>query len=192
MSWKLTMIAICVLGWWLAAVNDQRAQGGVWLDVPFVKQERNLCGAACISMVLQYWSGFAKHQVSTPLPSSNEIGQTLYSKEAAAIQGKDIERYFGEQGYQAFVFKGEWADLEQHLSKGRPLIACVEAGGKGAPLHYVVIVGIDPQQALVLVNDPAQRKLLKLSRSNFEKSWEPTTRWTLLALPRLTSSQSLD
>ncbi len=28
---------------------------GVWLDVPFVKQEKDGCGAASIAMVMQYW-----------------------------------------------------------------------------------------------------------------------------------------
>ena len=29
---------------------------GVWLDVPFIKQEKDGCGAASISMVMQYWN----------------------------------------------------------------------------------------------------------------------------------------
>src|ERR1700733_7458123 len=28
---------------------------GVWLDVPFVKQDKNACGAASIAMVMRYW-----------------------------------------------------------------------------------------------------------------------------------------
>jgi len=28
---------------------------GVWLDIPFVKQEKDGCGAASIAMVMQYW-----------------------------------------------------------------------------------------------------------------------------------------
>ena len=31
------------------------AGAGLWLDVPFVRQQANGCGAACISMVMQYW-----------------------------------------------------------------------------------------------------------------------------------------
>ena len=29
---------------------------GIWLDVPFVPQEKNGCGAAVIAMVMDYWS----------------------------------------------------------------------------------------------------------------------------------------
>jgi len=55
--------------------------------------------------------------------------------------------------------------------------------GSMAPLHYVVVAGIDQERQLVLVNDPAQRKLLKEDRSRFEREWKGAGRWTLLALP---------
>jgi ABC-type bacteriocin/lantibiotic exporter with double-glycine peptidase domain len=191
MTGRATKIAICLLSLWSVLVQAQEAQKGVWLDVPFVRQEKNLCGAACVRMVLWYWSG-VRTQISATPPSLGEISEALYSKETAGIQGKDMERYFEDHGYQVYIFRAEWSDLGHHLSKGRPLITCVETGGKGALLHYLVIAGIDTQQELVMVNDPAQRKLLKLSRSNFERSWEPTARWTLLALPRVISSPSID
>jgi hypothetical protein len=35
-----------------------------------------------------------------------------------------------------------------------------------------------------MVNDPAQRKLLKQERSKFEKQWSAAGKWTLLAVPR--------
>ena len=41
----------------------------------------------------------------------------------------------------------------------------------GAPLHYVVVTGLDQEQGMVMVNDPAQRKLLKQDRSAFEGEW---------------------
>jgi uncharacterized protein YvpB len=50
-------------------------------------------------------------------------------------------------------------------------------------MHYVVIAGIDSGQGLVYVNDPAQRKLLKLDRRTFEREWSVPGRWTLLAVP---------
>ena len=35
-----------------------------------------------------------------------------------------------------------------------------------------------------MVNDPAQRKLLKQDRSEFEQEWSAAGKWTLLALPQ--------
>lgn len=89
--------------------------------------------------------------------------------------------YLTSQGYQTFVFKGSWADLENHLSKGRPLI--VGLGNKGELDHFVVVAGHNPSEATVLINDPARRKLLKMSRDDFEKAWKKTGSWTLLAVP---------
>jgi uncharacterized protein YvpB len=51
-------------------------------------------------------------------------------------------------------------------------------------LHYVVVVGVDPEENTVAVNDPAQKKLLKMERPAFEKEWNAVQRWTLLALPK--------
>jgi uncharacterized protein YvpB len=51
-------------------------------------------------------------------------------------------------------------------------------------LHYVVVAGVDPTEHSVIVNDPAQRKLLKVDSAAFEKEWQATGNWMLLALPR--------
>jgi ABC-type bacteriocin/lantibiotic exporter with double-glycine peptidase domain len=174
----------------LAILLQLSAQSGIWLDVPFVKQERYLCGAACISMVMQYWAKSGQVLESSELakpkyvPDIKEIGQALYSKEAKGIFGKDMQRYFHEHGFQTFTIKAEWVDLASHLSKGRPLIVCLKMKEERSPIHYVVVTGLDQQQSLILINDPAQRKLLKVNRADFEEAWKLTSNWTLLALPQ--------
>ena len=50
-------------------------------------------------------------------------------------------------------------------------------------LHYVVVAGVDDSSQVVLLNDPAQRKLLKEDRAQFEHEWKATGFWTLLAVP---------
>ena len=53
---------------------------GVWLDVPFVKQDKNACGAASIAMVMQYWQ---RQQREPPaVPDSTEIQRSIYSDQA--------------------------------------------------------------------------------------------------------------
>ena len=54
----------------------------------------------------------------------------------------------------------------------------------GAALHYVVVTGLDWEHSVVMVNDPAQRKLLKQDQSSFEREWSGAGKWTLLALPQ--------
>ena len=165
----------------LCAVLCTGEEGSLWLDVPFVKQEKNGCGAASIAMVIGYWQG--QPTQSLQAPKREQILRELYAQEARGIYASDMENYFQQHGFQTFAFAGEWSDLEQHLEKGRPLIVALKPS-RSAPLHYVVVAGLDSSQALVFTNDPAQRKLLKQSRSDFERKWKAAGHWTLLAVPQ--------
>ena len=154
----------------------------LWLDVPFFKQEKDGCGAAVIAMVLQYWN--QKQPGAAPTVDPTEIQKALYSRKAHGIYASDLKRYFEEHGFRAFVLEGTWNDFQQHLEKGRPLIVALKPMTGQASLHYVLVVGLNSQEDTVLVNDPAQKKLLKMDRPQFEKEWNAVQRWTLLALPK--------
>ena len=156
---------------------------GVWLDVPFVKQEKDGCGAASIAMVMQYWQA-QQGQPANDASDASQIQRTLYSAKAHGIYASDMERYLQEKGFRTFTIRGEWEDLTQHLEKGRPLIVAVKPVSGGA-LHYVVVTGVGPE--MVMVNDPAQRKLLQQDQSSFEREWSEAGKWTLLALPQTQS-----
>jgi uncharacterized protein YvpB len=156
---------------------------GVWLDVPFIKQTKNGCGAASIAMVMRYWQ---TQQGGNPSADSDPvtIQHELYSKEAHGVYASDMERYFREHSFRTFAFSGSWDDLKQHLEKGRPLVVALKPMRAETLLHYVVVVGLDWEQNVVFVNDAAQRKLLKEDRGSFEKEWKAVGNWTLLAVPR--------
>ncbi len=167
---------------WLCLAGLAAAQAGIWLDVPFVAQEKDGCGAASIAMVMQYWM---KQQGRQPGPSADavQIQHALYSGPAHGIYASAMEQYLRREGFRTVVFRGAWADLRQHLETGRPLIVVLKPAGNGGGLHYLVVAGLDERQGVVMVNDPAQRKLLKQDRSSFEKEWHAAGNWTLLALP---------
>jgi len=153
----------------------------VWLDVPFIKQEKDACGAASIAMVMQYWLR-QQGRAADSSADATHIQHVLYSSKAHGIYASEMEHYFQQSGFRTFTIRGEWEDLNEHLQKGRPLIVALKPGA-GGDLHYVVVTGLDSSQDLVLMNDPAQRKLLKQDRSSFEREWSATGKWTLLALP---------
>ena len=156
---------------------------GLWLDVPFVRQAKNGCGAASVSMILRYWQ---KQGVAVEAATSDAalIQNLLYSKEVRGIWGSDLEEYLRAQNFQTFVFAGKWEDLRQHLAKGRPLIVCLGDTDAEGNRHYVVVTGLDEAGGLILVNDPQRRKLAKIHREQFEKEWATAGHWTLLALPQ--------
>ena len=156
---------------------------GVWLDVPFIRQQKDGCGAASIAMVMQYWF----KQKDKPLDMSAdavEIQRVLYSSKDHGIRASELEDYFQQHNFQTFAFAGKWDDLKHHIEKGRPLIVAVKPSSLESSLHYVVVVGVDPGEEVVYLNDAAQRKLLKQDRATFEKQWGAVKHWTLLALPK--------
>jgi len=148
------------------------AADAVWLDVPFIAQEKNGCGSAALAMTMRYWGQRADAAL---------IQRELYSPADKGIPAAAIQRYLEDRGFQTHVFRGEWQDLRHHLSQGRPLIVCFKPSPR-SPLHYAVVAGADDH--FVALNDPADRKLRKWDRAQFEKSWRATGAWTLLAVPR--------
>ena len=173
---RIRNILLVVLG--ACALVCAGEQAADWLDVPFVKHEKNGCGAASLAMLMQYW----QRRQGAAAADAAEIQKTLYSDRAHGIYASDMESFLRQHGYQTFAFAGTMHDLAEHLAKGRPLIAGLQPSG-GATLHYVVIAGVDPEKREVLMNDPAERKLLKRDFDTFEKEWRGTSHWTLLAVP---------
>lgn len=167
-----------VMGLLLGTALSAAGGSSVNLDVPFVKQEKDGCGAASIAMIIEYW----QRQQGQPLKAdADEIQRMLYSPQAHGIHASQLRAYLEQHGFRTFAFGGQWSDLGEQVEKGRPLIVALKPGGQNQ-LHYVVVAGWD--QGVVLINDPAERKLLKRERSQFEREWKAAGNWALLAVPR--------
>ena len=155
----------------------------LWIDVPFVAQVKNGCGSAVIAMVMEYWEK-KTGRGSMGSADAGKIQAALYSPAEEGIPASAMKSYFEGAGYRTFGFVGDWGELRHHLERGRPSIVSLKASGPHGPLHYVVVVGIDSERGNIYVNDPAQQKMLRLSREGFESEWKATEHWTLLAVPR--------
>jgi len=155
---------------------------GIWLEVPFVKQTEDGCGSASISMLLQYWKAHGV-QIDPRRADTVAIQKQLYSRKARGIFASDMESYLQASGFKVFHLDGTWSDLREHLKQGRPLIVSLQPGSARAPLHYVVVTGIDWQKDAVFIHDPARGKLLRVERAEFEKQWRLNRNWMLLAVP---------
>ena len=149
LAWTLTSLVLRV-----SLSADSGAKPGFWIDVPFVRQAKNLCGAASVSMVLQYW-----HKAS---PAGGSIEVPFFSRHCrgsrfVGIEGRTRqpdERLSGLDWVSGLCFQGSLGGYRSHISKGRPLIAAL--GNRGALDHYVVVTGWNNPENVVLVNDPAQ------------------------------------
>lgn len=165
-------------------LNTAPAQRGAWIDVPFVEQGPNGCGAASALMVYRYWS--EKFLALAQQPEGlEEVERLLQPDPQRGINGSALEAFFRGTGFQTFAFKGAWKDLDQHIRKGRPLIVSIDGQDSAIPLHFVVVCGVDPENDLVFLNDPARKKLLSLHRVDFEKRWLKSQNWTLLVVPQV-------
>jgi ABC-type bacteriocin/lantibiotic exporter with double-glycine peptidase domain len=174
----LVLLSAAGVGFALAAETPS-----LWIDVPFVAQVKNGCGSAAIAMVMEYWEKKAGRG-GAGSSDAGKIQAALYSPSDEGIPASAMKRYFEGAGYRTFAFVGDWGELGHHLGRGRPLIVSLKASGPHGPLHYVVVVGIDSARGTIYVNDPAQQKMLRLSREGFESEWRATEHWTLLAVPR--------
>lgn len=149
--------------------------------MPFVHQPREGCGAASISMVMQYWAAQPGGHAGSGT-DVDEIQHKLYSSREHGIPASSMQHYLEQHGFVAISFSGDWNSVDDQIKKGRPLIVALKPQGQ-SQLHYVVIDGIDPVRGLIMMNDPAERKLLTEERTGFEKDWSATRNWTLLAVP---------
>ncbi len=157
----------------------------IWIDVPYIHQPREGCGAASLAMVMTYW---AAKQGEAPGSDSDVavIQRELYSAQDHGISAERMRDYLLQHSFQAFAINGSWNDIEEQLRKGRPLIVALKPSGQ-KELHYVVVDGVDSKRGLVTMNDPAERKLLTRERAGFEREWRATHNWILLALPATNS-----
>lgn len=182
---RLTLFLVLIATAWAETSSQVRpaslATDPLWIDVPFVHQPREGCGAASIAMVMEYW---AAQRGVDPGPASEvaAIQQQLFSPREHGIAADQVGQYLRQHGFTVFPLNGNWNDLEEQLRKGRPLIAALKPRGQ-SEFHYVVIDGIDSLRGLVTMNDPAERKLLTRERTQFEREWSATHNWLLLAVP---------
>jgi ABC-type bacteriocin/lantibiotic exporter with double-glycine peptidase domain len=173
MKRRVALLGLFVLA---ALVVPSRAAEGVWLDVPFIAQEAEGCGAASLAMVMDYWRD---HGMTAAPADAPEIFRQLNDRDRKGIPASAMQRYLETHGFTAIAFAGEWIDLRHHAERGRPLIIALKTGADS--FHYAVVAGVS--DSTISLNDPADRKLRLYSREDFEKRWQATGQWTLLAVP---------
>ena len=139
------------------------------LEVPFVAQRKDTCGAAALAMVLRYWGDDATH---------DDVARTLLTPELHGIAGSRLAEFARGRGMEAVAYKGDMANLREFVGKGRPLIVAWDMG-RGR-YHDVVVVGFDDQRRAVVVHNPAEGASRPVKSGKFEKRWQGAGYWTLL------------
>ena len=143
------------------------------LEVPYVPQQKDTCGAAALSMVLRYWGSAVSHA---------EVKDALLQKELRGIAGSALAAFAAERGFTAVAHAGDIDHLRDHVGKGRPLIVAW-AMGRGR-YHDVVVIGFDDERRRILVHDPARGAARAVDRDTFARRWSGAGYWTLLVAPK--------
>src|SRR5215469_3756796 len=108
----------CISGLlWLACCGIVAAADtpGVWLNVPFVGQDKDGCGAASLAMIIQYWQQ-EKAIPANPSFDYSHIESALLSRSAHGIFASSMVQYLQQHGFSAFTFTGDPDLLEHHIA----------------------------------------------------------------------------
>lgn len=126
---------------------------------PFVKQHDKIdCGAACVSMIMKYIYKFETSMVKI----RKEI---LTSHNGASYLG--IIRGLSKYGIVSRLLKCEKRiDIFEKIDF--PVITQIK---EGVNHHYIVLYGIENNQ--LIIGDPEQKKISKLTREALLKKWVP-------------------
>jgi ABC-type bacteriocin/lantibiotic exporter with double-glycine peptidase domain len=122
-------------------------------------------------MVMGYWG----REVD-----AGRVYAELGSGAGGGVELAAMKKYLEGAGFQAFTLRGAWVDLENHLSKRRPLIVALRPGERKR-LHFAVVTGVEGER--VWLNDPTRSKPAAVGRREFEKQWEQGGRWLMVAAP---------
>jgi predicted double-glycine peptidase len=144
----------------------------VALDVPYVHQQKDTCGAAALAMVLQYWGVAATH---------DEVARELLQPELRGIAGSRLAAFASARGMTAIAHAGDVDHLRDHVGKGRPMIVAWAMGG--GRHHDVVVIGFDEARQRVIVHDPARGAGRHVDLDTFRRRWAGAGHWTLLVAP---------
>ena len=178
-----TLLALCASGCYLGSARNARladlAGDAGWEfveGVPAVRQAANEdCGAAALAMVLGYWKRVVTRDgIVAAKPPAPDRGI-----KAAAL--RDFAR---QQGLQAFVIQGQFADLDREIHSHRPvLVGVTKRYGRGAYSHYEVVVGMNRKDQRILTIDPAHGPRVD-SRAGFAAEWAAAGQVALVIFPQ--------
>jgi hypothetical protein len=140
------------------------------LDVPYLPQTEALCGGAAAAMVMRYWGA---HDIYA------DAFAPLVEPAANGIRTASLVAALEERTWTAIAGPGDATRAQQQLDRGRPVIALLE--DRPGTFHYVVVVGW--ARGRVIVHDPARTPFRVLDEAAFDRAWQQTDRWMLVALP---------
>jgi tetratricopeptide (TPR) repeat protein len=153
-------------------------------DVPFYKQnQRNYCGPAVLSMVLNYWD---KDKVFT----QEEISSNIFDASVEITNNSEMVFYPYDKNFRVLSFNGDIEQLKSLVRENIPVIILQRVVDKIVNKgHYRVVVGYDDAKNVMILNDPWFGDKLSMSYKLFSELWAfgkelNKKNWALVILPK--------
>ncbi len=137
--------------------------------VPYVRQERLLCGPACLGMVLGYYG------VTIP---QERLAEELYRRELSGTLNLDLLVAARRHGFDAGMHQGSLELVRDYLRRDVPVIALIRISEKPERYHYLVIFGYDGGKETLTVHS-GNIRAGEVAYAEFQEDWEAADRWML-------------
>ena len=142
---------------------------------PVVKQQTQAdCGLAALAMVAGAWGhSWSVNDLAREVPPSKN-----------GVKLKRLRDYARDRDLEAYALKGTFADLENELRAGRPvMLGLVLPYDQNNNLnHYEVVVAIDPRDHTVITRDPATGELMRRVKKVLDLEWKTAGYATLVVV----------
>lgn len=152
---------------WAKDINPNDTSQKI-LDVPFIAQEKNMCGPVVLKMATSF---------SAPQYSLTDLKEMTFREEAQGTFQSDIlsaARRMGLTPYRVSTSSSMWTQIRD----GRPVIAFQNLGLSWLPAwHFSLVVGYDSAQDKVYLHTGTEA-LQSLGIKRFLATWERGGQWS--------------
>lgn len=177
----------------------------VKLDVPLVKQGKNLCGPATIEMLFRYWgvdeydqydiaynlllqfaeSGRVKRSgilQTDPIdwslyPGTGTINMREFLKRFAKTENPKLKQIPSDHYLAERERESRFLQLKEYLARGVPVIVHQYWGEVGSKGHYRIAIGYDEEKREVYLNDSTHGTMATQSYERFLELWNVDETW---------------
>ena len=156
---------------------EDMSTNAVVLETPLTEQDDLYdCGLAAI------WALCGYYHVEIPSPQRAELAQLAASEKG--LSGSELRTALERNGMEVYLFEGRLKEgptsLQDNIFARRPMLVMTELAGSH---HYCLVVGVDPDNDLLVLLDPTLGRVV-MQAADFERQWDLTQRFTMLAVPR--------
>ena len=142
--------------------------------VPFYAQDEYQCGPAALAMLLE-----AGGKTITP----DALRPQVYLPDRQGSLQVEMLAAARRNGFVAVELSPKLSDLLQEIAGGNPPVVLQNLALDWVPAwHYAVAVGYDLQARTIVLRSGTERRL-ELPLSTFERTWQRSGYWAMLALP---------